>query len=213
MGWIIIILLMNEPELIQAAIDGDLDAFNHLVLTYQQLAFNLALRMLGDEDSAEDATQNAFLSAYRALGSYRGGSFKGWVLRMVTNSCYDELRRQHRHPTQALEPLSVQDDQEIDSPSWMQDKDAPDPHAALETAELEHAIQHCLEHLPQEFRAVVVMVDIEGLDYDEVAVAARSPLGTIKSRLARARLKLRDCLRGFGELLPARFRLQSEDQP
>jgi RNA polymerase sigma-70 factor (ECF subfamily) len=204
---------MNEPELIQAAMEGDLEAFNRLVLVYQELAFNLALRMLGDDDSAEDATQNAFLSAFRGLGSFRGGSFKAWVLRMVTNSCYDELRRQHRHPTQALEPVTAQDDQEYDSPAWMQDKDAPDPHESLEMAELEHAIQHCLEHLPQEFRAVVVMVDLEGLDYEEVAGAARTPLGTIKSRLARARLKLRDCLQQFGELLPARFRLKNEDQP
>ncbi len=204
---------MNELELIQSAVKGDLDAFNRLVLAYQELAFNLALRMLNDEDAAEDATQNAFLSAYRNLGSYRGGSFKAWVLRMVTNACYDDLRRRHRHPIQALEPLNAEDDQEIDSPSWMQDKDAPDPHAALESAELEHAIQHCLENLPQEFRAVVVMVDLEGLDYDEVAEAAHTPLGTIKSRLARARFKLRDCLQGFGELLPARFRLQSEDHP
>jgi RNA polymerase sigma-70 factor (ECF subfamily) len=202
---------MDELALIQSAINGDLDAFNRLVLAYQQLAFNLAYRMLNDEDTAEDATQTAFISAYRNLKSYRGGSFRGWLLRMVTNTCYDELRRKQRHPTQALEPINDQDQQEMESPAWMVDKNAPDPQDSLESAELEHAVQHCLDNLPQEFRAVVVMVDIEGLDYDEVARAVSTPLGTIKSRLARARLKLRDCLRGFGELLPSRYRLSDEE--
>lgn len=197
--------------MIQSAIQGDLDAFNRLVLEYQQLAFNLAYRMLNDEDSAEDATQTAFISAYRSLKSYRGGSFRGWLLRMVTNTCYDELRRKHRHPTQSLEPINDEDQQEIESPSWMVDKNAPDPQDDLESAELEHAVQHCLDKLPQEFRAVVVMVDLEGLDYEEVSQSAGTPLGTIKSRLARARLKLRDCLRGFGELLPSRYRLSDEE--
>jgi RNA polymerase sigma-70 factor (ECF subfamily) len=84
------------------------------------------------------------------------------------------------------------------------------PEQQVETAELEHAIQHCLENLPVDFRTVVVMADIQGLDYSEVATATRAPLGTIKSRLARARLRLRECLQDFWELLPASFRLQEE---
>lgn len=83
----------------------------------------------------------------------------------------------------------------------------------MEAEELEHAIQHCLDNLPVEFRTVVVMADIQGLDYTEVAAAVRVPLGTIKSRLARARLRLRECLKSFEELLPAVFRLQREPVP
>ncbi len=203
--------IMDEQALVKSAIKGDLDAFNRLVLAYQELAFNLALRMLGDDSAAEDATQNAFLSAFRHLRDYRGGSFRAWVMRMVTNTCYDELRRLKRHPSQSLEPVSSEDQEEIESPAWTADPNAKDPQQALEVAELEHAIQHCLERLPDDFRAVVVMVDIEGLDYDEVSHAVKTPLGTIKSRLARARLKLRDCLQGFGELLPAQFRLVKEE--
>lgn len=203
--------MMDEQDLIKSAIKGDLDAFNRLVLTYQDLAFNLAFRMLGDASSAEDAAQNAFISAFRHLKEYRGGSFRAWVMRMVTNTCYDELRRLKRHPAQPLELVSSDDQEEIESPAWMADPHATDPHEALETAELEHAIQHCLEGLTEDFRAVVIMVDIQGLDYDEVSQAVRTPLGTIKSRLARARLKLRDCLQGFGELLPAQFRLTNEE--
>ncbi len=93
---------MDEQILIRDAIKGDLDAFNRLVLAYQDLAYNVAYRMLGDEASAEECTQDSFLSAYRHLSTYRGGSFKSWVLRMVTNACYDELRRQYRHPTVPL---------------------------------------------------------------------------------------------------------------
>ena len=202
---------MDEIALIESAQKGDLDAFNRLVLAYQELAFNLALRMLNDEASAEDATQTAFISAYNHISQYRGGSFKAWVLRMVTNSCYDELRRRVRHPSQPLEPTDPEGENEMESPAWLADEKAPDPQLSLEHQELEHALQHCLDNLPQEFRAIVVMVDVEGLDYLEVAQAARAPLGTIKSRLARARLKLRDCLQGFRELLPEKFRLQSEE--
>jgi RNA polymerase sigma-70 factor (ECF subfamily) len=200
---------MDEQALIHSAINGELDAFNRLVLAYQDMAFNVAYRMLNDEESASDAVQNAFISAYNNLRAYRGGSFKAWVMRMVTNGCYDELRRQKRRPTTPLEPLSSEDGEEIDSPDWMA-SDAPSPEISLEHAELEHALQHCLEQLPPDFRAVVVLVDVQGMDYSEVSQSAGAPLGTIKSRLARARLKLRDCLKGFQELLPEQFRLEGE---
>ncbi len=200
---------MDEAQLVQSALQGELDAFNRLVLAYQDLAFNVAYRMLGDEDEASDATQTAFISAYRNLSSFRGGSFKAWVLRMVTNSCYDELRRKQRRPTTPLEPVNEEDGEEMDSPAWMASED-DSPEDSLEVKELEHAIQHCLEHLPEEFRTVVVLVDLQGLDYEDVASSIRSPLGTVKSRLARARLKMRDCLKGFEELLPAEYRLKGE---
>jgi len=203
-------MTMDESALIQMACQGDLDAFNRLVLAYQDLAFNLAYRMLSDEDAAADAAQAAFISAYRSLGSYRGGSFKAWVLRMVTNQCYDELRRRKRHPQTPLEPLSEDDGEEIESPYWLADTD-PSPEEALERRELERAVQHCLEGLSPDFRAVIIMVDLEGLDYQEAALSSSTPIGTIKSRVARARLKLRECLQGFGELLPALFRQKKED--
>lgn len=199
---------MNESALIHDAQHGDLEAFNRLVLAYQDALYNTALRILGDEERAADATQEAFLSAFRALNSYRGGSFKAWLLRTVTNACYDELRRQKRRPTTRLEPEN-DDDEEIESPRWLAD-DSMNPEEKSEAAELEHAIQHCLEALPTDFRVVVILVDLQGMDYAEAAVAARSPIGTIKSRLARARLRLRECLQDFWELLPAAFRLKNE---
>jgi len=200
---------MDEFALIQSAQRGDLDSFNSLVLAYQDILFNTALRILSDHEQAADATQEAFLSAFRSLNTYRGGSFKAWLMRTVTNASYDELRRQKRRPTTRLEP-ETSDGEEMEDPRWLADPSMT-PEQRVEAGELEHAIQHCLDNLPLEFRTVVVLADIQGLDYVEVASTARVPLGTIKSRLARARLRLRECLQGFWELLPASFRLEKED--
>lgn len=200
---------MDEIALALSAQQGDLNAFNRLVLEYQDLAFNVAYRMLSDADAASDATQNAFISAYRHLASYRGGSFKSWVMRIVTNTCYDELRRQKRRPTTPLEPVNEENDDEIESPEWMKD-DSPSPESMLESNELDQAIQSCLKGMKEDFRLVVIMIDIQGMDYQEVSDNTGFPLGTIKSRLARARGKLRDCLQYFRELLPANYRLDGE---
>jgi len=197
---------MNETALISDAQNGNLDAFNTLILHYQDNVFNTALRIMGDDDAAADATQEAFISAFKSIKSFRGGSFKAWLMRTVTNACYDELRRRKRRPTVPLEP-DTDDGEEMESPRWLADPNMT-PDQKAEADEVEHAIQHCLDHLPIDFKTVVVMADIEGMDYTEVATAVRVPLGTIKSRLARARLRLRECLQGFAELLPANYRLE-----
>jgi RNA polymerase sigma-70 factor (ECF subfamily) len=199
---------MDQPGIIRDAQHGNLDAFNTLVLSHQDIVYNTALRILGDEDQAADASQEAFISAFRSLNSYRGGSFRAWLLRIVTNACYDEFRRKQRHPTTPLEP-ETEDGDEIETPRWLEEPNSS-PEQQLDKAELEHAIQHCIENLPLDFRAVVVLADIQGLNYAEVAAVVKKPLGTIKSRLARARLRLRECLQSFRELLPAAFRLEEE---
>ena len=199
---------MDETALITSAQQGDLNAFNTLILHYQDAVFNTAVRVLGDDDMAQDAAQEAFISAFQSIKSFRGGSFKAWILRTVTNACLDELRRQKRRPTTPLEP-ETSDGEEMDSPKWLADKSMT-PSQKAEADELEHAIQHCLNALPTEFRTAVVLADVQGMDYTEVAAAAQVPLGTIKSRLARARLRLRECLRSFEELLPSSFRLDEE---
>lgn len=199
---------MDEVALIQAAQNGDLDSYNRLVLTYQDIIYTQAYHMIGEVEAASDATQDAFISAYQHLYSYRGGSFRAWLLRIVTNACYDELRRRQRRPTIPLEPL---DDagEEVESPRWMVDPQES-PETRAERAELGRAIQHCLEALPAEFRSAVLLVDIQGMDYTEAAEALGKPLGTLKSRLARARLRMQNCLKGFWELLPASYRLGEE---
>jgi RNA polymerase sigma-70 factor (ECF subfamily) len=202
---------MDEVALIQSAKQGDLDAFNRLVLAYQDQVFAQAYRMMGETDAAEDATQEAFISAFRSIQSYRGGSFRAWLLRIVTNASYDELRRRQRRPTTPLEPVDSEEE-EIESPHWLADPgESPENHA--ERVELDQAIQICLKDLPPEFRAVVVLVDVQGFDYFEAAEVLRKPVGTVKSRLSRARLRLRDCLKGWWELIPAQFRLVNEGKP
>lgn len=199
---------MDEASLIKEAQKGDLDAFNRLVLSYQDMVFNQAYRILGEFAAAEDASQEAFISAFRKIKSYRGGSFKAWLLRIVTNACYDELRRRKRRPTTPLEPTSSSDD-EIESPHWIADKsESPEDFAAR--VEIGQAIQKCLDELADDFRVVVVLVDVQGLDYAEAAQTIGKPLGTVKSRLARGRHNLRNCLAGFWELLPVAFRLEVE---
>lgn len=201
---------MDEAGLIKDAQRGDLDAFNRLVLTYQDRVYNQAYRVLGNHQSADDATQEAFISAYRKLSSFRGGSFRAWLLRIVTNACYDELRRQKRRPTTALEPVD-ENDEEIESPYWIADPgELPEEQAVR--SELGNAIQECLNQLSNEFRMVVVLVDVQGLDYQEASEVIGKPLGTIKSRLARARYQMRDCLQAFWELLPHSMRLETSDK-
>ena len=201
---------MDEIALVKQAQKGDLDSFNRLVLNYQDAVYNLACRFLSDNDLASDAAQTTFISAYRNIAQFRGGSFKAWLMRMVSNACLDELRRQKRHPSVSLEPISADNEQEFETPSWLKD-DSPDPETALEMKELEKGIQHCLDQLPNEFKIVVLLVDVEGLDYSEASQSIQKPLGTVKSRLARARIKLQECLRGFRELLPAEFRHEGEE--
>lgn len=202
---------MDEPALIHAAQHGDLDAFNRLVLEYQTPAYNIAYRIMGEGDSAADATQEAFISAHRHLNSYHGGSFKAWLYRIVTNACYDELRRRKRRPAASLEALTVvSEGPDAESTAALVSKDElPEQH--LERRELAEAIQNCLNRLPEDMRVVAVLCDVQGMDYAEIAASAGVALGTVKSRLSRARARLRDCLQGVRELLPMAYRLGDEE--
>lgn len=195
-------VLMDELALVSAAKTGDLPAFNQLVLNYQSLAYNVAYRIVGEQDAAADATQDAFLKAYKALGSFRGKSFKPWLLRIVTNTCYDQLRAKKRKPTTNLDDALVNPEH---SWRWLDPGERPEEYA--ERVELGRVLQQAIAQLPPEQRAVVVLSDIQGLTYDETAQATGVSLGTVKSRLSRARAKLRDYLQEQEELLPHRYRL------
>jgi RNA polymerase sigma-70 factor (ECF subfamily) len=197
---------MDEQALIQAAQHGDLSAFNELVLHYQNRVFNLAYRIMGDEDSAADATQEAFISAYQAIGGYRGGSFRAWLMRIVTNACYDELRRRKRRPASSLEALYVTDA----APGEPLADAVEGPEAFAQRQDLNRALQAGLQTLPAEQRVALVLSDVQGYNYQEIASITGASLGTVKSRLSRARAKMRDYLLAQGELLPAMYRLEHE---
>jgi RNA polymerase sigma-70 factor (ECF subfamily) len=201
---------MDEPALIRDAQRGDVNAFNRLVLAYQSLAYNVAYRILGESEAAADATQDAFLSAYKHLDSYRGGSFRGWLMRIVTNACYDELRRRKRRPSVSLEDLLTgPDGTETESEAVLASLDES-PEERAQRRELAGALERCLGDLPDDMRAAVVLCDVQGFDYAEIADATGVALGTVKSRLSRARARLRDCLQSVQDLLPALYRLGDE---
>ena len=128
---------MDEHSLIRAAQKGDLDAFNALVLTYQDHLFGIALRVTTDEDAAADAVQEALISAFRHIAAFRGGCFRSWLARITVNACYDELRRKSRRPSQPLERIAC-DGQEIDLNDWLYDP-APGTEYQVETSELDGA--------------------------------------------------------------------------
>lgn len=198
---------MDEQAFIRAAQKGDVAAFNQLVRAYQAQVYRTAYRVMGEQAAAEDATQDAFISAFKHIRAYRGGSFKAWLLRIVTNACYDQLRVKQRRPTASLDAMLI----DPDNPAPGADRAAPEsPQDVAERHELSAAIQAGLSTLPPDQRMTLVLVDIEGLSYDEVADAMQTNVGTVKSRLSRARLAMRDFMVKQVELVPARYRLNSE---
>lgn len=197
---------IDEESLIASAQRGNLTAFNELVLAYQDQVYNLAYRIMGDPASASDATQEAFISAYQNIDGFRGkypSSFKSWLMRIVSNACYDELRRRKRQPTTSIEDFEI--DEEA-NPALVSDVEGPEEHAEREA--MARVIEAGIQGLPPDQRVTLVLADVQGFSYEEVAEATDVPLGTVKSRLARARAKLRDYLRERGELLPAQYRLK-----
>ena len=192
---------MDESQLIIAAQRGDLPAFNQLVLKYQNLAYNVAYRILGDTDRAADATQDSFIKAYKAIDKFHGNSFKPWLLRIVTNTCYDYLRSYKRKPTSSLDDEAEKNEH---NPRFRDTGEGPEKY--VERQELSQIIQWAINQLNEHQRAVIVLIDIQGFSYDEAAEMLGVSLGTVKSRLSRARTKLRDILQEHQELLPAQYR-------
>jgi RNA polymerase sigma-70 factor (ECF subfamily) len=196
---------VDEKALIAAARRGDTHSFNQLVSRYQDMVYNVAYRILGDSQAAADASQDTFLSAYQAVGKFKGGSFKAWLLRITTNACYDQLRLQKRRPTSSLEAIYTDSDP---SSHFVNGRESPEEHALRH--ELGQTIQLGIAALPPEQRVTLVLSDVQGLSYSEIALATGSSVGTVKSRLSRARSRLRDYLLDQTELLPAHYRLRSE---
>lgn len=195
---------MDEAALVEASQHGDVEAFNRLVIDHQGLVYNICYRMLADADGAADATQDTFLSAFKSVRGFRGGSFKAWLLRIATNACYDQLRRRQRRPTAALDPILA--DGVID-PALVDGDPGPEERM-LHREQLEHIAQGLLT-LPPEQRIVVLLSDLHGLSYEEIAQATGISLGTVKSRLNRGRGRMRDFLLGHRELMPVQTRHDS----
>ncbi|MSQ31509.1 MAG: sigma-70 family RNA polymerase sigma factor [Dehalococcoidia bacterium] len=190
-------------DLVRRAQRGDLAAFNAIVLRTQDAVYGLALRMLARREAAEDVTQEAFVAAWRRIDTFRGGSFRSWLFTIAANRARDELRRGVRRPATSLDAAHDDPDRtDIDPP----DRD-PGPQAAAEQAEMRAALEAALAELPPDWREVVVLSDIHGLDYAEIAQVTGVALGTVKSRLSRARARLREVVLASRELSEAAQRL------
>ena len=185
--------LPDEEAVVARATAGDRTAFAQLMEHYQSACYGLAWRLLGDADLAADATQDAFVHAYGAIGRFRGGIFRSWMLRITANASYDILRRAQRRPTTTLpDPEAGQ--------AELPDAEAPNPVAEAARSELYRQLDLALRQLPEDQRTAVVLCDVYGMDYNKVAEATDSALGTVKSRIHRGRLRLRELLADHREL-------------
>ena len=187
----------SDTELINAARAGSADAFDRLVEAHYRGVYNTAYRMLSTPSAASDATQSVFLRVYEALSSFRGAaSFSTWLYRITMNVCLDELRKRKN------EPLSLTE--EDDDGEVLGERDLPDlsdePALTAEQRELQRLVHEAIGRLSEDFRTVIVLYDIRGLSYQEISGVLEIPLGTVKSRLNRARLALRDEIAPHAEL-------------
>jgi len=190
-----------DEHLVSLSKDGSLHAFNSLVERYQGPVFNLCARLIGDRGAAEDAAQEAFLSAYRSLSRVEGGSFRSWLFRIAANECKDELRRRSRRPSESLANHGIDDDHPFD---------APDPSEGapeyLERIAVGEGIQSALMSLQFEQRQAIVLSDVHGYHYEEIARITGTNVGTVKSRIHRGRERLRGILLERPELFGRRGR-------
>ena len=199
-----------EARLVAAAQQGELASFNALVVRHERAVFNVCLRLLRDAPAAEDAAQDAFIKAWTSLGTFRGGPVRPWLLRIATNRCYDILRARVRRPSSSLDAEAF----EIE-PEWTTQA-APAEHPELFAArtELSMHLERALASLPEDQRLAVILADVQGYGYEDVAVITGVALGTVKSRISRARGRLRQLLRDdpkAGELFTRFSRITDEN--
>jgi RNA polymerase sigma-70 factor (ECF subfamily) len=177
----------RDMILLDRARDGDLNAFNDLVVVYQDKLFALIVRMVPDRDAASDAVQEAFFSAYRNMAGFRGGSVKSWLSRIAINAAMDAQRLKKRRPA---DPYP-----ELEDDTWQPPADASaDPVTTSLTAERHQALNGALAKITGHQRNAIVLYDVEGYDYAEIAELTNVSVGTVKSRIHRGRLALRELL-------------------
>lgn len=176
-----------ELKLVQRVVSGDMEAFSSLVLAYEKQVFNIALRMVGNREDAEDISQESFIKAYNSLSNFRGdASFSSWLFRIVSNTCLDHLRKIKNRQTLSLS--TENEDEETEEYDIADESFSPEE--LLEKKLTKESIQRGLEELSEEHRTVLVLREIQGLSYDEIAQVLEIESGTVKSRIARARKKL-----------------------
>ncbi len=193
-------LAIPLDQILNAARLGDANAFNRLIDRYSSAALRLAEQILRTEEAAADAVQEALIKAYGAMSRFEDGNFRSWLLRIVANTCYDHLRRQKRRQTLSLDEMIDNSGADIQIASALQTEN---PEQTVMQRETMRLILNAIEDLPVWHRTVVLIIDVQGYDYAEAAAMLKLPLGTVKSRLSRARAALRDRLVDHRVILPA----------
>jgi RNA polymerase sigma-70 factor (ECF subfamily) len=187
----------SDAYLVARALEGDLPSFERLVARYQNKIMGYAARMLSDHNEAEDVAQEAFIKAYRSLDAFRGeSSFSTWLYRIATNLCIDRLRKKKRSPQQAYsldEPL----DQEEEKGARELPDFSAEPTRSVEREELRRRVREMVAEMPEKLRAVLIMCDMQGMAYEDIARVLGVPIGTVKSRLFHARADLGRRLRPY----------------
>ena len=188
----------EERKLIERSRKGDIAAFDRLVRAYERTIFNTAFRMCNSHDDAADMAQEAFVRAWNNLKSFRGDSlFSTWLHRIVTNVFLDDRKRKRARPQQSLDEALDLDESTV---TRQFEDGSPGPHALIEADERQRILAAAIASLPEDQRVVVVLYHTQGLAYEEIAEITQLPMGTVKSRLNRARLALRDRLGPVAEL-------------
>lgn len=188
----------SDTALVERALNNDLAAFEQLVSRYQNKIIGFVARMLNDADEAEDVAQEVFIKAYRSLDSFRGASsFSTWLYRIATNLCIDRARKRKRSPKSAYsldEPIDKDDEGSggRELPDW-----SAEPQQGVERDELRRQVRQTMAEMPEKLRTVLVMCDLQGMAYEEIAAALDCPIGTVKSRLFHARADLARRLRPY----------------
>ena len=183
----------RDQALVTAALRGELEAFNQLVAHYQDYLYAMTVRVVRDPDISEDAVQEAFFSAYRNLERFSGPSFRAWLTRIAINAARDMLRKRKRRPS---EPYPEWEDDTWQPPA----PESEGPEAVSLAQQRQAAIAHCMEGISGDQRAAIVLFDVQGYGYPEIAAITNVSVGTVKSRIHRGRLALRDCLAPLMEL-------------
>ena len=191
---------MQTPEhlVLAMAKNGDVDAFNRLVAMHQDSVYGFSLSLTRHQAIADDVTQETFISAFRSIPKMRGSNVKAWLLRIARNKAYDHFRRQNRR-----RELSVDDEDSTFRERLPSDN--PSPMDMAINSELREALEHCVGALSHAHRELIVLIDVQDQSYDDAAEVCGANIGTVKSRLNRARHQVRDCLRSFPELLSDRL--------
>ncbi|MCH5185171.1 MAG: sigma-70 family RNA polymerase sigma factor [Oscillospiraceae bacterium] len=187
---------MDEKTLVELCKKGDRSAFNELVLKYQSKVVNIAYGMLSVREDAEDAAQDVFIKVYKNIASFKGDSaFSTWIYRITANTCNDILRKRMNKKTISIHSS----DEDGDSSDMIIPDSAPPPEKQAEIKETQREVRAAISALKDEYRTVITLFDLEGLSYEEIADISRLPIGTVKSRLNRARAQLRKSLEHLKE--------------